>query len=266
MSNGSPGPADEATTGETVFYRLLFPDLSDPRPLSFFMLENLLLARADSRFPTNSRGGPDEAVNVYLADLLTRLVTEPTPAEVVAGATALLTPLDKCELTRRARANHYRHNADHRLLSLGLFGRGDLLRRRDVPLGLTAVEAQSRDEQIGAQAYRMAANLLEGRPTTAALLAPILNLLAENFADYVHVLTVLAWRRFDLGAHLSDADFADLLSVSPATETVGMDGLLDQLSVYLADRSDAARDAVIQRAHALGIDPDLVFASLSGDS
>lgn len=265
MSRAATDTAGSTTRDGTICYRLLFPDFSDPRPLSFFMLENLLAARADSRFPTNSRG-PDEAVNVYLADLLTRLVSEPAPPTVVSGATALLTPLDKCGQSRRARANHYRHNADHRLLGLGLFGRGDLLRRRDVPLGLTAEEAQVRDRHIGAQAYRLAADLIEDRRTTAAALAPILRQLAQHFADYVHVLAVLAWRRFGLGAQLSDADLDDLMAVSSATEPTAMDGLLDHLSAYLADRSDAARDAVIRRAHELGIDPDRVFDSLSVDS
>ena len=265
MSRTATDTTDSTTRHVVTYYRLLFPDFSDPRPLSFFMLENLLAARADSRFPTNSCG-PDEAVNVYLADLLTRLVSEPAPPTVVAGATALLTPLDKCGQSRRVRADHYRHNADHRLLGLGLFGRGDLLRRRDVPLGLTAEEAQVRDQHIGAQAYRLAANLIEGRPTTAAVLAPILHQLAQHFADYVHVLAVLAWRRFGLGAQLSDADLDDLLAVSSATEPVAMDGLLDHISAYLADRSDTARDAVIRRAHELGIDPNRVFASLSVDS
>jgi hypothetical protein len=265
VSSGPPDPFDPPNKDRTVTYRLVFPDVGDPRPLSYFMLENLLAARADSRFPTNSRG-PDEAVNVYLAALLTRLVADPPPAEVVAGATALLTPLDKCALTRRARADHYRHNADHRLIALGLFGRGDLLRRRDVPLGLTVDEARARDEQIGAEAYRLAAHLLDGRSTTAAVLAPILYRLAENFTDYVHVLTILAWRRFDLGAHLSEDDLDDLLTVTPATAPAAMDGLLDELSVYLAEGSAAAREAVIRRAQALGIDPDCVFASLSEDS
>ena len=70
MSRAATDTAGAAASDGAICYRLLFPDFSDPRPLSFFMLENLLAARADSRFPSNSCG-PDEAVNVYLADLLT---------------------------------------------------------------------------------------------------------------------------------------------------------------------------------------------------
>ena len=193
-------------------YRGLFPDWSGPRPWRFFVIEQLLEARRESMFPTNG-AGPDEDVNVYLAHLLAGFLTGYHDERVQWGAGCVLFPPDK-KLGRSERADWYRINADHRLLFLGLMNRGEGLRRRPTHFGMTTGETRDRDLAAGRSCYGMAADLLEGRNCAQAGLAPVLRKLEMNFEDYVHVLGVLATRRFGLGATLSDDDLAGLLALA----------------------------------------------------
>jgi len=193
-------------------YRGLFPDWSGPRPWNYFLMEQLLEARRESMFPTNG-AGPDEDVNVFLSHLLSEFLKGHHDTRVQWGADPLLTPPAK-ELGRRSRANWYRVNADHRLLYLGLMDRGDNLRRRRVHFGMTEEETRNRDLVIGRSCYGMAADLLEGRSCANSGLAPVLRKLETNFEDYIHVMGVLATRKFGLGAVLSDNDLEELLALA----------------------------------------------------
>jgi len=175
-------------------------------------MEPLLEARRESMFPTNG-AGPDEDVNVYLSHLLTEFLKGHHDQRVLWGAEPVLLP-PVTDLGRRSRAEWYRVNADHRLLYLGLMDRGDGLRRRRIPCGMTPEETRSRDMVTGRSCYGMAANLLAGRYCTNPGLAAVLRKLEENFEDYVHVLGVLATRRLGLGAVLSDDDLAGLLALA----------------------------------------------------
>jgi hypothetical protein len=193
-------------------FRGLFPDWSGPRPLRYFLTEELLEARRDSMFPT-SGAGPDEDVNVYISHLLSDFLTGHHDPRVQWGAGPQLQPPAKC-LGRRSRSDWYRVNADHRLLYLGLMNRGDGLRRRRVHFGMTENETRNRDLVTGAACYGMAANLIEGRSGANAGLVEVWRKLEENFEDYIHVLGVLATRRLGLGAVLSDDDLAGLLELA----------------------------------------------------
>ena len=197
---------------ESPCFRGLFPDWSGPLPWSFFTMEQLLEGRRESMFPTNG-AGPDEDVNVYLAGLLTDFLTGHNDPRVQWGAGPLMHPPGK-ELGPRSRADRYRVNADHRLLFLGLMDRGDGLRRRRVHFGMTAEETRRRDMGIGQSCYGMAANLMEGKPGANSGLVRVLRKLEYNYEDYVHVLGVLATRRFGLGAVLSDRDLAGLFDLA----------------------------------------------------
>ena len=197
---------------ESPRFRGLFPDWSGPLPWSFFMVEQLLEARRESMFPTNG-AGPDEDVNVYLAGLLTDFMTGHHDPRVQGGADPLFHPPTR-ELGLRSRADRYRVNADHRLLYLGLMDRGDGLRRRRVHFGMTAEETRRRDMGIGRSCYGMAANLMEGKRGANPGLVQVLRKLESNYEDYIHVLGVLATRRFGLGAVLSDRDLAGLFDLA----------------------------------------------------
>jgi len=201
-------PATACPTAVPLF-RGLFPDFAGPRPARFFFAEELLEARRRSRFPTNG-AGPDEDVNVYLFHLLTGFLTGSTDPRVTPGAGGLHHPPART-LPRGARADWYRVNGDHRLLYLGLFDRGDGLRRREVPFGFTAADSRDRDLTAGGNCYAAAADILASGPAASAATAAVMRKLAAHFEDYVHVLGVLAVRRLGLGARLSDDDLAGLL-------------------------------------------------------
>lgn len=197
---------------ETTPYLELFPGWSGRRPWNYFLMEQLLEARRESMFPTNGAGS-DEDVNVYLGHLLAGFLNGHQDSRVQWGSGPVLSPPEK-DRGRRERAQWYRVNADHRLLYLGLMNRGDGLRRRPVHFGMTATETRGRDLSCGRSCYGLAADLLEGRSCAIAPLAPVLRKLERHFEDYVHVLAVLATRRFGLGAVLSENDLAGLLDLA----------------------------------------------------
>lgn len=195
-----------------IQYRSLFPAWDGIRPVGWFFIEQLLEARAESDFPTNSRG-PDEDVNIYLAHLLGSWATGVQGETVLTGADPVLLPPDRSMPPRR-QAEHYRHQADHRLLTLGLFDRGDLARRRRVGWQMTTTETHDRDLAVAVASYNLAANLLESRSGANPGLTTVWRKLAVNMPGYVHVLQTLARRRLGLGAQLTSNDLLDLLSAS----------------------------------------------------
>jgi len=236
-------------------YRALFPDWTGPRPLSWFFMENLLEARAGSAFPTNGCG-PDEEINVYLVRLLTDFLNGAVDPRVRPGSGARLLP-PALSLGRRARAEWYRANADHRLLALGLTDRGDTCRHRRVTRDRTPEEARRDDLETGRLCYATAANLLEGRPGALRDLAPVLRRLADHFEDYVHVLTALATRRFGLGAVLAEGELAGLLrEPEPTAPTpADLDALLDLVNEHRRTGDTALVGRIRALAGQLDVDP-----------
>ena len=233
-------------------FRGLFPDWTGARPLRWYFAEELLEARHGSRFPTNAEG-PDEDVNIYLVGLLTGFIGGHGDPRVRPGSDPLLLP-PEASLPRAAQADHYRVNGDHRLLHLGLCDRGDGLRRRRQRWGLAPDQVRGHDLAAGRACYALAANLLAGRPGAAAGLAAVLGKLAQHFEEYVHVLAVLATRRWGLGARLGEGELAGLLRPAAAAEPT-MDGLLDDWSAYRADPTPRREAGLRARAAALGVDP-----------
>ena len=191
-------------------YRGLYPDWEGVRPLAWFFVEQLLEARAESAFPTNA-AGHDEDVNVYLAALLETWVSGDVEAGVLARREPLLLPPDP-GTSRLSRADHYRRPADHHLLALGLFDRGDLQRRRVCSWRETADETRRHDLAVAQHCYDLAADQLAGREAGRAGLVAVWRALAARLPDYVHVLQTLARRRLGLGARLSGTDLDWLLT------------------------------------------------------
>ena len=235
-------------------YRSLFPDWSGPRPLSFFLMENLLEARTLSFFPTNG-AGPDEDVNVYLAGLLTGFLQGGGDPSLRPGSDPLLFPPDK-NISRGSRSEWYRVNADHRLICQGLFDRGDALRRRRIFFGSDLGTTRQSDRTAGATCYGLAANLLENRSGVSTGLVAVLRKLERHYDDYVHVLAVMATRRLGLGARLSSVDLDGLLVRQPT-----MDELLDLLLEYQKNEDPSVRDHLTTLAEKLGVDPQKLLTT-----
>jgi len=187
----------------TVPYRALFPTWEGRRPVAWFFAEQLLEARAESDFPTNS-AGCDEDVNMYLVGLLSAWTTSDPRTGVEPGATPLWQP--PADPAAGQGAEYYRRQADHRLLCLGLFDRGDLVRRRRRGWRLTEAETRARDLAVAERSYTLAASL--GRH---AGLNDVWRKLARHTPLYVHVLQTLSRRHLGLGASLTDTTLARLL-------------------------------------------------------
>lgn len=209
--------------------------------LGFFLVENLLEARRGSWLPTNG-AGPDEDVNIYLALRLRELAEGRVDPRVVAGL-APLVPGPGPGLCRAARADWYRANADHRLLCLGLFHRGENRRRRDVPWGWSAHGARERDLAVAAACYGAAASLLDRGPGGGGAAAAVLAKLAWRCDDYVHVVGALAVRRLGLGARLDDARLSALLPPPAAADGQAVTQLLASAP---ADAVDVVLDLVLE--------------------
>ncbi|MBD3220719.1 hypothetical protein GF314_05715 [bacterium] len=190
-------------------YRGLFPSWDGARPLGWYFAEQMLEARAESDFPTNA-AGHDEDVNLYMIALLRAWVDRDSVAGILPGVDPLVQPLPRT-WSRRRRAEHWRRQADHRLLALGLFDRGDLARRRKVGYRFTAAEMHARDVTVMVRGYATAATLVADRPDLRGL-ATVWRKLADHGPDYVHVLQTLARRRFGLGARLGDDELERLLA------------------------------------------------------
>jgi hypothetical protein len=207
LPSKSTVPAPSATP-----FRGLFPDWRGQRPVAWFFAEEWLEARAASDFPTNSRG-PDEDVNVYIIDLLCRwAVSDPHPG-ALPGRDPLLLPPDTAD--RGAAAVHYRRQADHRLLALGLCDRGDLARRRRVGWRMTAEETHRRDLAVASRCYALAANLTPPDRRDRQALAGVWSRLADHTGDYVQAMQIMARRRLGLGARLDDTALSWLMTGDP---------------------------------------------------
>lgn len=250
----------------------IFPSWKGRQPLRFFMMENLLEARNGSGFPTNGAGF-DEDVNVFLAGLLTGFLGGDHHPQVVCGIGSLLQPPDP-QLGRRQQAEYYLANARHRLLHLGLLDRGDGLRRRRVPFGLSAEGSRQRDLAVGRNGFLMAANLLRGRNLVSSGLVAVYEKLGRNFTDYVQVLTVLATRRLGLGAHLSPTDLQRLLAgddghaaqqcpppAAPA-DSAAMDRLLDLVLEYGRHPEGRLEEEIARAAARAGADAQKILSGL----
>lgn len=237
----------------------------------FFLAEHLLEARRASWLPTNGAGF-DEDVNIYLVMLLDRLATGSVDASVVPGLATLANGPDP-RLPRAARAAWYRANGDSRLLGLGLFARGDMLRRRATPWGWTADDARKRDLAVAATCYEAAARLLDRGPARGGALVAVLEKLAERCEDYAQVLGVLAVRRLGLGARLSDDDLTGLVgtreqadaqqvaTLLDSTPCDAKDVVLDMVLEYKRRPEPGLRRRIEQLARVAGMDPSRLLPS-----
>ncbi len=193
----------------TVRYRSLFPALDPARPVGWYFAEQLLEARSQSTWPTNSRG-PDEDVNAYLIGLLACWSQGDPRGGVRPGRDPLLRPVDG--LGPAPTIEHLRRQADHRLLALGLFDRGDLVRRRRDGWCMSTEETRARDIGVARHCYELAASMATGRRDGRQHLAIVWRKLANGLEGYLHVLQTLARCRLGLGARLSDGALQRLLA------------------------------------------------------
>ena len=167
----------------------------------FFMLNAVLCSRLD----TEQDSDGDEEVNMYLAHLLLSMVdgrfytehTEAlgaTPAEVFAKAEAEDTPRHKLQV--------YRANADHRLVSFGVFsgsGEHQSLYRQNFTVPAAYLEEAQ-------QYYQWAALFGQRLPSRYQGLALALDKIAAHFETYSAVLAHMSANYLQLIPRLSQGE------------------------------------------------------------
>lgn len=232
-----------------------------------FLLRCILGARAEAELPSNERGF-DEDVNVYLAGLLGRFLS----AAWHEQAASYLYPsdIDLAEAVRenpdqRHRFRVYRTNADHLLLSIGLFchvqGASNLR---------NPAFHREPDEFIGrgGSYYHQASHSLRRLRRRETGAEQALRTLGTNFGDYVDLLRRLRVSYFHLTARLGEGTLHHLITGErPGEGQAGADevatlydAFLDAFNGWQEDRSFATRRKLVGAARALReADPDFAF-------
>jgi hypothetical protein len=230
----------------------------------FFIMNCLLYSRMEAGFPTNDDGF-DEDVNVYLAGLLTSIIysqkreklaalVQPSDAALCEAAAAAPAPREKSLL--------YRSNADHMLVSLGVFRNARRRRPDSVPhLGLPASVYIGR----GKAYYAIARSYeLQARRGPTAL-GEVLGKLSARFERYVSVLSLMGGEHLNIFRQISDGEVFHLERASRSSErraelALLYDRFLDLYSSYLRAKSPRAKrelEAAVREIR--GIDPSFAF-------
>jgi hypothetical protein len=176
----------------------------------FYMIDALLRSRQAAGLETGSHR-PDEDVNMYLTELLCRYAEHPRgKAEVEAlipYETELYESLRDAGQTR-AKYLIYRLNADHLLITLGIFGNAYWRNPRQSAFHWAPSRAESiqRGKWYYGSAATYATRLQEGRRG----LDELLDKLAVGFEDYVRILETLRGEYFHLLRSFSPGEWYHL--------------------------------------------------------
>ncbi|MGQ0722225.1 MAG: hypothetical protein ACT4PE_11745 [Candidatus Eiseniibacteriota bacterium] len=197
-------------------------DLSRPsdrkESTTYFVLDSLLRSRIECGFESDP-DRHDESVNVYLVHLLASLVGAPGRGELTATRDVdvfekvrhVSDPRFKCEV--------YRANADHLLVSTGIFG--------DTPYadrdGRRVYDGAAQ-ERIGRGKayYHYAAAFHERTAAASPAVGDVLCRLSQDFERFVDVLFHMRGEYFHLYQRFREQTFA-ALTAGPAAEIAASD-------------------------------------------
>jgi len=229
----------------------------------FFMMNCLLYSRMEAGFPTNDEY-PDEDVNVYLAGLLTSLINPQrrsgpgligaSDASLFEAASAAACPRDAYLL--------YRSNADHILVSLGIFKNPRMKRPDSVShLAMSASGYIGKGKSYYAIARSYAAHI--HRRNTA--IGEVLGKLSYGFERYLKVLSLMGGEHLNILRQISEGEIFHLENMSRSSEkreelALRYDRFLDLYSSYLRKKSPTIKRALITAVSEIrSIDPSFTF-------
>lgn len=230
---------------------------------AYFVLDALLKSRIECGFESNTTRY-DEDVNIYLVHLLSSLVTAPG-----LGALTADRDIDVFEKVRessdpRFKCEVYRTNADHLLVSTGIFGENLYVERN----GRRRFEdvAQERIGR-GKAYYRYAAAFHERTGSASPVVAGVLSGLAQDFERYVDVLFHMRGEYFHLYGRLRDDQMAELAreassaTAAAAGDLVALrDEFLDAYWLWHHNPDPETRNALVEAARRLrAADPKFEF-------
>ncbi len=189
-----------------------------------FMIEALLRSRLSAGLETGCHR-PDEDVNMYLADLLCHYAeggAERWQSDYIIPYAGDLAERVASAGECRTKYLIYRKNADHLLVSLGIFGnpwlRGPV--QGSCPWRANREESIGRGKSYYARAATYASRLGEGRRGLDALLAK----LEIGFEEYLRILETLRSEAFNLRQIFTVGEwyhFCRELGISPRTPPGG---------------------------------------------
>jgi hypothetical protein len=229
----------------------------------FFMMNSLLYSRMEAGFPPNDEYD-DEDVNVYLASLLTSLIHPGSSgnARYIASSDAAI--FEAAEAARCPREKYllYRSNADHILVSLGIFKNPRSRRADSVPhfaLATRGYIGRGKTYYALARSYATQAS----RANTA--ISEVLGKLSLGFERYLSVLSLMGGEHLNIFRQISDGEIFHLENASRSFERRAelkrrYDRFLDIYSGYLRKKSPGAKRALITAAREIrAIDPAFKF-------
>ena len=248
----------------TVYTPLCASRRPSPEEAYFFMMNCLLYSRIEAGYPPNDEYF-DEDVNVYLASLLTSLIY-PRPHEsgnaLIATSDASLFETVNAAAGPREKYLRYRANADHILVSLGVFKNARARRPDSVPhLALSRAGYIGRGSTYYALARSYAAQTF--RKNTA--ISEVLGKLSAGFERYLSVLSLMGGEHLNIFRQISDGEVFHLENASRlfgrrAELKLQYDRFLDLYSNYLRKKSPPAKQALDAAVREIrSIDPSFDF-------
>lgn len=241
------------------YYELGGPD--EGKSPSYFVLDSLLKSRVECGFESETHE-LGENVNVYLVHLLSSLIGNPDLGELAVPRDVDVHEKVKDCVDPRFKCMVYRTNADHLLLSTGIFG--------DTPYvdheGQRLFRSRARARIGRGKAYYHYAAAYHGRTAARDTVLPaILSLLSQDFERYVQVLFHMRGEYFHLFERMREEQLMSLPSDNPATGEVSelavlRDDFLDAYWLYQNKPDDGTRDSLLETVKRLrAADPTFDF-------
>jgi hypothetical protein len=258
-----------ATEQDTMYVSTVYTPLCasrrpSPEEAYFFMMNCLLYSRIEAGYPPNSECF-DEDVNVYLASLLTSLIyprSHEGETRLVADSCVSLFDAANASAGPREKYLRYRANADHILVSLGVFKNARARRPDSVPH-----LALSRDGYVGRGItyYALARSYAAQTFRRNTAVGDILGKLSTGFERYLSVLSLMGGEHLNIFRQISDGEVFHLENDSRSFDRgadlkLQYDRFLDLYSSYLRKKSPHAKQALneaVRDIHA--IDPSFEF-------
>ena len=232
----------------------------EPQTNAYFMMRALLTSRVDLGLPSDA-DDEEHDVNIYLTHLLCDYV-EPRRYARIAP---YLAPYDTSIFERvqhsrspRVRYTVYKANADHLLMTIGVFQNpGGRSRPLPAPLQEPPVQAMGR-----AKAYYDFASTYGGDVFgRGSAVADVMGKLSTRFENYVRLLSHVRSEYFNLVARLGEGEIYHLEHETNARAlVVRRDAFLDALATYRKAPSTETRAQLVAAVERLRLlDPQFEF-------
>ena len=231
---------------DSRYYDLQRPD-DGWEKTGYFVLDSLLKSRIECGFESSAKRH-DENTNVYLVHLLSSLVGPSSVGDQTARCDIDVFDKVKESTDPRHKFSVYRANADHLLLSAGIFTDSPYVETE----GRRLYDDPTRNRIGRGKAYYHYASMFHGRiHSSSPVVSDVLGYLSENFERFVDVLFHMRGEYFNLYERLKEDHFMSLQEpVTPGSGSSDLaslrDDFLDAYWVWHQNPDVASRNALIE--------------------